>query len=412
MVNPTWLALLTAGGVGLLIGIERERRNAEPGHPRVAGVRTFTLISLSGAIAAIIGAHAVVVAGLFIALAALAAYRASASTDPGMTTEIAMFATFLLGVLAGPQPILAAGLGAAVALILSAKTRLHGFVQETLSATELHDGLLLLGAVLIVLPMLPDRALDPWGVFNLHRLWRLLVLVLAINALGYVGQRALGPRLGLPMAGLAGGFISSTATIAAMAAHAMVHPSQRAAALAAALLSNVATIVMLALILGVLAPALLPTLQWALWLSGVTAAVIGGLASVNAWRAPSGSAESITRGRAFQPRAALLLVAVLVLVLLLSALLSSRLGQAGALIAAGIAGFADAHSAAASLAQLHSAGSLDGDHARWGLLLALGSNSISKIVVAYVNGDAGFGSRLLLGIGLIVVAFGCGLGLS
>lgn len=411
-MNPPWLALVTAVGVGLLIGIERERRKSEPGHPRVAGVRTFTLISLSGAVAAMVGAHAVVVAGLFIALAALAAYRASESTDPGMTTEIAMFATFLLGVLAGPQPILAAGVGAAVALILAAKTRLHGFVQETLSATELQDGLLLLGAVLIVLPILPDRALDPWGVFNLHRLWRLLVLVLAINALGYVGQRALGPRLGLPTAGLAGGFISSTATIAAMATHAIAHPAQRSAALAAALLSNVATIVMLALILAVLAPGLLPTLQGALWLSGGTATLIGGLASFNAWKAMRGNAEQAERGRAFQPKAALLLVSVLAIVLLLSALLSSRFGQQGALIAAAIAGFADAHSATASLAQLHTAGQLDGGHARWGLLLALGTNSLSKVVVAYVNGGAAFGARVLLGISLIVAAFGGGLWLG
>ncbi len=403
--------LATAFGVGLLIGIERESRKGGDDGPMVAGIRTFSLISLSGAMAAIIGMPAIVAGAVFVGLAGLMSYRNSQDKAPGLTTEVAMFATFLIGVLAMSQVGLSAALGAGIALVLSAKSRLHDFVRETLTPQELHDGLLLLGAALIVLPLLPDRALDPWGVLNLQKLWRLVVLVMAINALGYLAQRALGPRLGLPISGLAGGFISATATIGAMATRARNDPEERSGALAGALLANLATVLQLAIVLGLLAPAVLDAAKLALVLAGLAAAIIGGLAGWRAWHALRDTSHP-NLGRAFDLRSALIFAAVVAVILLISALLSNAFGQSGAIAAAAVAGFADAHAPAASVAQLSVAGRLDHDAAMLAIALALTTNSISKIIIAFVNGTRPFALALSAGLILIVASFVLGLWIS
>ncbi|MCP2871735.1 DUF4010 domain-containing protein, partial [Salmonella enterica subsp. enterica serovar Typhimurium] len=87
-----------------------------------------------------------------------------------------------------------------------------------------HDGLLLAAAALVILPLVPDRAVDPLGAINPRTLWKLAVLMMAINACGHIALRAAGPALGLSFAGFASGFVSSTATIAAMGAEARRNP--------------------------------------------------------------------------------------------------------------------------------------------------------------------------------------------
>ena len=247
--------LAVALGIGLLVGIERERRKGE-GSAGAAGVRTFALIALAGAIAERLGGVGIAIVGGFTALAALASYRYSRTRDPGLTTEVAMLVVFLLGVLAMREIALAAGLGVAVALLLAAKSRVHRFVNNVLTEQELHDALLLAAAAAIVLPLLPDRALDPWQVLNLRKLWQLAVIIMAINAAGHVALRAFGARTGLLLAGLAGGFASSTATIASMGALARKNPELATACAGAGVVSNVSTVVQLAVIAGMLSPAL------------------------------------------------------------------------------------------------------------------------------------------------------------
>jgi len=182
--------LAVALGLGLLVGVERERRRADDGHD-VAGVRTFALIALAGAIAERIGGIGIALGGAFVVLAALAGYRASRGRDPGLTTETAMLLVFLLGVLAMRELVLAAGLGVAVTLLLAMKTRAHHFVHQVLTDQELHDALLLAAAATVVLPLLPDRAIDPWAVLNPRKLWLLAVIVMAISALGHDRQAGL-----------------------------------------------------------------------------------------------------------------------------------------------------------------------------------------------------------------------------
>ena len=153
------------------------------------------------------------------------AYLKSRSDDPGLTTEIALILTVLLGGLSMQQPALTAGLAVALVALLTARIPLQHFVRSVLTASEVRDALLFAGATLVILPLLPNQALGPYGALNPDRSGSLSFLVMAISAAGYVLVRVLGPRFGLPIAGLASGFVSSTATIGAMATR--VHHQRR-----------------------------------------------------------------------------------------------------------------------------------------------------------------------------------------
>jgi uncharacterized membrane protein (DUF4010 family) len=395
-------------GIGLLIGIERERSKGDGPDRAAAGVRTFLLIALVGALASTaaqrFGGVILAVGGGFVALAALAAYRRSRADDPGLTTEVAMLVTFLLGALAMTALPLAAGLGVVVAVVLASKSALHRFVRDTLTEQEVHDGLLLAAAAAVVLPLLPDRAIDPFGAFNPHTLWTLVVLVMAINAGGYIALRMLGPGTGLPLAGFIGGFISSTATIAAMGDRARASPQLRSQCVAAALFSNVATILMLGAVIGALSAPMLQRLALPLTLAGIAALIATAIAR---WRlAPGAVADRpVAGGRPFEPRQALSFAAIVSAILLLSALVHRWLGDAGVGLAAGVSGFADVHAAAASVAQLAAAGAIAPEHAGWPVFVALATNSASKLLMAWLRGGSGFALRLLPGVMLIVTAF-------
>ena len=180
--------------------------------------------------------------------------------DPGLTTEFAMLVAYLLGVLAMREIMLAAGLAVAVALLLSMKSRVHRFVQRVLTEQEPHDTLLFAVAAAIDLPLLPDHVIDPWQVLNLRKAWLLAVIVMGINAVGHVALRAFGARTGLLLAGLAGGFASSTATIASMGAMSKENPLLATACTGVGVVSNISTVVRMAVISATLSPALLRSL--------------------------------------------------------------------------------------------------------------------------------------------------------
>jgi len=395
--------LAVALGIGLLVGIERERRKSEGGGVGVAGVRTFALIALAGAVAERLGVLGVAIAGGFTALAALASYRFSRTRDPGLTTEMAMLVVFLLGMLAMREVALAAGLGIAVAVLLAAKSRVHRFVNNVLTEQELHDALLLAAAAAIVLPLLPDRALDPWQVLNLRKLWQLAVIIMAINAIGHVALRAFGARTGLLMAGLAGGFASSTATIASMGALARKTPSLATACAGAGVVSNVSTVVQLAVIAGMLSPVLLRAL-WPPVIAAGLAIVLFALVATRAARRQSADGADIG-GRAFEPGHAVLFVALFATVMLVSAAMLAWLGDAGLNATLALSGLADVHAAAASAAQLVALERITPQAAVPAIALAFAANSTTKLVLAFATGGRAYGWRLLPGIAAMVAAF-------
>ncbi len=405
------LGLGVALGVGLLIGIERERAKGTGPRRAAAGVRTFMLLGLVGALAHLVGAIGIVVAGFFVTLAMLASYRRSQAVDPGLTTEVAMLLTFFMGVLAMRVTPVAAGLGVVVALVLASKSRLHRFTRQVLSAQELHDLLLLTAAAFVVLPLLPDRTVDPWDAINPRKLWLLVVAVMAVSSAGYVALRAFGSRLGLALAGLAGGFVSSTATIAAMADRAKAAPESSASFASAGLVSNVGTIIQLTIVIAALSPELLRHAAWPLAAAGVVASAA---ALVISWRAfsSSGGGHSLAGERPFEPMRVLVFVAILATILLLAAIARRWLGESSLPWVLAAAGLADVHAAAASAAQLVTTGQVDANRALVAVLAALASNSLVKCVVAAIKGGKHYAMRMIPGIVLMVVAFAVAMALT
>ena len=277
------LNLAVALGIGLLIGSEQERRKGEGPSRSPAGIRTFTVASLAGATSFIVGGEvllAVATAGVII-LTGVAYWRAH-EDDPGLTTEIALILTILLGGLSMQQPALAAGLAVTVAVLLAARSWLHRFVRSVLTKHELQDALIFAGATLVVLPLVPDRPIGTYGALNPHSIWILVILVMAISAAGYVAVRLLGVRFGLPIAGLASGFISSTAAIGAMGARVAKMTDVLAAAVAGAVLSTIATIVQMALVLAATSMTTLRTLSVPLICAGLAAVLYGTVFTIRA----------------------------------------------------------------------------------------------------------------------------------
>ena len=126
-------------GIGLLIGAERERSNAAlPSH--IAGIRTFAISALAGAVAVTLdGAGIFPVVLIQLVLLIGIGYWRSSLLNPGVTTELALFMTCLIGGLAVTQPTLAAFSGLGLAVLLAAKKRMHDFAQNILSASEWKD---------------------------------------------------------------------------------------------------------------------------------------------------------------------------------------------------------------------------------------------------------------------------------
>jgi uncharacterized membrane protein (DUF4010 family) len=404
---PDPLSLLpnfvTALGIGLLIGAERERRKGGGPSRAPAGIRTFTAVSLAGAISVTVGGTvmlAVTVAGV-AALTAVAYFR-SRSDDPGLTTEIALILTALLGGLAMQRPALAAGVAAGLAVLLAARTPLHHFVRSVLTETEVRDALIFAGATLVVLPLLPNQAMGPYGALNPRSIWIVVILVMAISAAGYILVRVLGARFGLPIAGLASGFISSTATIGAMGARVRKSPDVISAAVAGATLSTVATIVQLGLVLAATSTATLHTLAMPLIFAGAAALAYG--AAFTVWALRERDVPDPQPGKAFSLRAALAFALTLSAILLASAALREWFGETGVIVAAAAAGFVDTHSAAIAIASLVASGKMSAADAAFPILAGLSTNTVSKIVFAWSSGGRPFALRLIPGLLLVAGA--------
>jgi uncharacterized membrane protein (DUF4010 family) len=398
-------SILVAVGAGLLIGIERERRVGDGKGPAAAGVRTFSVAALLGVFASLSGSPVVlgVIASGLVALTALS-YHRTREHDPGLTTEMALLATFLIGVLAASDPLLAAAAGVLVLVLLVSRGVLHDFARSQLSEQELRDAVLLAAAAILVLPLLPDHPIDPWGVVNPRLVWKLTVLIMVVDAAGYVAQRLVGARAGLPISGLLGGFVSSTAVVATMGQRARGETTVCPAAVAGAALSQVATVIQLALVLAISDPVLLTALRWPLLAMGFVAAGYGVVLLLSSKRT---AAPPPLPGRAFRLRTALLFAGAFTAVALLVAWLQQSLGNTWALAGVVIGGFADAHSTAAAVGSLSAQGHTTRELAGIAVGLIVTTNTLSKLAFARAGG-AGYFWRLSPGLVLLIAAYWVG----
>ena len=309
---------LVALAIGLLLGLERERSHSRK---LPAGSRSFALLSLVGAVAASFNEWAVLVGLIGVgALLALAYFRTS-EQDPGTTTAIAALVAYLLGALAYTRPAVAVAVAVVVAGLLVSKTRIHRFAREIVSDVEVEDAIKFFVVALVILPLLPDQRLGPYGVLNPAKVWLLVVLLTGIGWVGYIGVRALGPERGVLVTGLAGGFVSATATTASMGRLSRTARSLRAP-LASALLASLATFVQLLIVIGFVDVDVLrrlwpPVVAGAVVLVGVAAFVYRGAFRTHQQNPAEGEDVEATKvSRPFALRPALVLAAVLTFALL------------------------------------------------------------------------------------------------
>ncbi len=216
--EPWWrfgIALL----IGALIGLEREFYQQKAESPDFAGIRTFSLIALLGSVAGFL------VDDLGTILAALAlgglilmttvSYTGAImrmGSETGITTEVAAILTFFFGVLVmGDQPLVAVALAVVTSLLLAFKGELHEFIRG-LSLEDIHITLQFALVAAVILPLLPNRDIDPFGLLNPFQIWLLVVFVSGIGFSGYVLMKVWGPSQGINLMGILGGLASSTAT--------------------------------------------------------------------------------------------------------------------------------------------------------------------------------------------------------
>ena len=388
---------LVALGLGLLIGLERERSKGVGPSRRPAGIRTFAVTTLLGAVAFQIGgAFLLALATASVAALIAVSYLRTPTGDPGLTTEVALAFMPLLGALAVADAALAGAVGVAVAILLAAKTPIHTFATDVLSKAEVTDALIFAAATLVIFPLLPDRYMGLLGALNPRSIWLLVILILAIGAFGHIATRALGPRFGMPLAGLVSGFASSAATIGSMAGLASKDPALLRPAVAAAALSSVATFIQMGAVLAAVSEPTLRALALPLIAGGCAAAIYGAIFTARTLQ--NGEGQGHEPGRAFSVRIALVLAATMAIMLVAAAALKEWLGETGIAIGAAAGGFVDTHSAAISVASLAASGKIAPREAALPIMLAMTSNTVSKIIIALTAGTGAFAVRVAPGL--------------
>lgn len=385
--------------LGLLIGLERGWRERERGEGmRIAGLRTYGLISLLGGVSAMLSRESMplLTGFVFVAVASilLVAYSKNLEkfADIGITSIIASLLAFTLGALAifGHAP-LAAAAAVVTTLLLGFKPLLHGWLKQ-LDQQELEATLKLLVISVVMLPMLPDQGYGPGNMLNPYHVWWMVVLIAGISYLGYFAIRIAGDRHGPVVTGAFGGLVSSTAVTLNLARIARADANIRNA-LAAGTLTACATMFARTLLLTfILSPALSQRLFYALpamSLACYSAALVFWLLAKKEQNTP----RQVPLENPFQLGIALKFGIFLSVVMLLSKVLQSRFGDLGAYVLASLSGIADVDPITLSMAQMSKQG-LDIAVAARAVLIAASVNSAFKSLLSWAIGGHALGWRV------------------
>jgi uncharacterized membrane protein (DUF4010 family) len=398
------LGLSVALGIGLLIGAERERRKVLGGVQRSAGIRTFAVAAMLGAVAEIVNRPFLLAATLLLSGAmALMAHLQKSPEDSGVTTEMSLLLTCMIGALAIQNTTLAAGLGVCLAGLLASRDWLHRFVIRILSEKELHDVIIFGAVCLIILPIAPDEFLGPFNAINFRSIASFVVMVMGISALSYITRRMMGHRGGLPLSGFLGGFVSSSAVMMTMGRLSKENPEQTEYAIIGSLFSNVATMIQLYIIYSMSMAHLGFVMLYPILYGAATGLIY---ALIVLWMRSEKSTQrtAAIKGHAFDLSSTLMLTVMVTGLSLISAGLHAWLGTQGVWIASAVAGFADAHSNIASLAALQNKGLMSTAEAQMAILIGFSTNAITKVAFCHIFGSMRYQIFTITGIALVTAA--------
>ncbi len=409
-IAPSFIDPLIALGLGLLVGLQKER-TASP----VAGLKTFGLATLFGAVAATLAPTLggwIVAAGLLGIVGVLAIGNAiqahEAEAKPGQTTEVAMLVMYLVGALTvlGPRS-LAIVLGGAVAVLLHLREELKGLVAR-MSDKDVRAIMQFVVISLVILPVLPDRTFGPFAVLNPHNIWLMVVLIVGLNLIGYAAFRWTGDRQGTAVAGLLGGVISSTATTLAYARNAKSGDVTPQTAATIIWLAAGVVFIRILIEIGAVAPGFLSS-------AAPPLLVLLGLFSVGAvilWRGVDAVSGSTLEPRnPTHLRSAIAFGGLYAGILFAVAAAEATLGSHGLYATAFLSGLTDIDAITLSTSRLVADGRLDAG-VGWRLIVVASlSNLTFKLGSAWVLGGRKLVGRLagvagvvaLVGVGLVVL---------
>ncbi|MET3649176.1 MgtC/SapB family protein [Phyllobacterium ifriqiyense] len=406
-MDPLILRLGLAFAIGTLIGLERGWRERDaPGGSRTAGIRTFGMAGFFGGILAVIAsafaAPSVFIAGFlgFSAIFAVFEYRETQRDNVfSVTSTIAAMSVVVLGGLAvvGDFRAAAAG-GAAIACLLASREVLHGLLKR-LSWNEVRSTLTLVAMTAIGLPLLPNRAIDPWGGFNPFEVWLLTVLAGAISYIGYIAIRLLGPR-GIIPASLLGAIVSSMAVTAALGRQVRLGDSLFMM-VGGACLAGMVSILRVGLLLTLIQPGLVNSIFLPMCVASIVLGAIGAILSLNTVAAIP---ESPARRNPFDVAALLIFAAAFALISTLSAGLVQHFGAQSVLVTSSLAAVADVDIAVLSALRMGDS-SIDPVLIGNAILLALATNGVSRIGLAAFTGGTKYAVGLALA-SLTAIALG------
>jgi uncharacterized membrane protein (DUF4010 family) len=390
--------------IGLLIGIERgwQEREGKPGS-RAAGIRTHALIGLLGGIWGLLTPLAgPIVLGL-VALGFTGAFtlfeweEMHSEGSFSATGTIAGLLSFALGAYAVlGNTFAAASAGVAATVILAERQLLHQFLAR-LKWTELRAALLLLVMTVVLLPVLPDRPIDPWGALNPFQIWLMIVLIAATSYGGYIAVQVAGGRKGLLYAGAAGGLVSSTTVTWTFAQFAKNEADARGEIIVGITTSWAVSLARVLIVVAVLAPGLAETLAAPI----AAPVIVWGLAAAWFYRHAGEAAKGtpLALEDPFDIATVLRFGVLLVVIMLATKWLSHAFGGMGLYGLAAVSGLADVDPITLSMAQAARSGSAVGI-ADGVILVALAANTLAKCVLAWIFG----GRKLGLFLSLIAAA--------
>ncbi|GAB4546777.1 MAG: MgtC/SapB family protein [Phycisphaerales bacterium] len=406
-----FLSLAIALGIGLLVGMQRERADS-----RLGGVRTFPLITLLGALSALLAGNFgpwVIVAslvGLIACVAIGAAFgKRKEGYSGGVTTEIAILVMYLVGALVTLPDLRAPAIavGVVTTLLLHAKDPLHRVVRA-MGEQDVRTILQFVVITFVILPVLPDRTFTDLEVLNPRHIWLMVVLVVGISLGGYLAYKLVGGAAGAVLGGLIGGAISSTATTVSYAKRAKDDPGAVATGALVLLLATCVMYVRVLVEMWVVAPGFAQTAALPVGAMLVATALL----ALGAWLPVRRSASRMPeQSNPSELKSALMFGLLYAFVLVAVALARRWFEDAGVYVVAAISGLTDMDAITLSTARLVDNGKVDADTGWRAVLIAAMANLVFKAgLVATLGGRAlfrliaiYFGVAFAIGAALLVI---------
>jgi len=396
--------------LGLLIGLQREyayRRREEDGE-LLAGARTFSIIALLGAAAALGAAElesAWPFGGTVLAVALLLAvghFWRARERDMGLTTEMAALVAFFSGALCYWEHLrLAAALGVGTAVLLSLKVQTHTLAKK-IDQDDVYATLTFAVITVIVLPLLPQEGYGPapFDVLVPYNVWLMVVLISGISFLGYVLIKVVGPRRGVGLTGILGGLASSTAVTLSVAERSRDTKGLDQPFALAVLLAWTIMYGRVVVEVGVVHPPLLASV-WPPVL-GVSAVSLGYCAYLYYQQPFEDRDEPETVRNPFRLAPAITFGALYAVILVVSNGAQSYFGDAGVYLSSVVAGLADVDAIALSMTRLNESGDLTAPMATRAIVIGAAANTVLKGGIVMLMGTRGLRRAVLPGILLVV----------